>query len=74
MSNKTINEKLREAGIELDSHASDLYALKTPESEKIIAGHEFACNVTIFRSQIDGRLWFDIPFANDYWWQNRGMK
>jgi len=67
----TIYERLLEAGIPLDSHESDLYALVTPESTRIVAGYEHAKNVRTFRSEVDGRQWFDIPFAYLPWWQRR---
>ena len=64
----TVYEKVIAAGLDYDSHASDLYVPVCPESERIVAEYEFSCNVTLFRSPIDGKVWFDIPFANDPWW------
>ena len=68
---KTINQQLKEAGLELDSHESDLYVKNSDQARLIIAGYEFQQNVTHFRSQIDGKIWLDIPFACDNWWQKR---
>jgi lipopolysaccharide biosynthesis regulator YciM len=48
---------------EIGTHCSDLYLLKNSVSEKLVSQYEFRCNVTTFRSQIDGKIWFDIPFA-----------
>ena len=65
----TIHEKLKAAGVELDAHESDLYAKVDDKSRLIIAEYEHRQNVTTFRSEIDGSPWYDIPFANDAFWQ-----
>jgi len=56
-------EKVKELGIEWDRHASDLYIPVTEETIEIIDSYKFKCNVTRFKSEIDGTMWFDIPFA-----------
>ena len=66
-----IYDELKAKGIPLDNHESDLYALKTPESEAIIKAWDFPHNVTTFKSQIDGNIWYDIPFAFKPWWDAR---
>lgn len=48
---------------EIDHHESDLYLKKNEVSDKLISNYKFKNNVTIFRDQIDGVLWYDIPFA-----------
>jgi len=63
-----IHEQLTKAGVELDHHASDLYAKKTPVSERILRNYEFRSNVKTFRNQIDGSIWYDIPFAYTPFW------
>jgi hypothetical protein len=62
-----IYHDLLAAGVPLDSHESDLYAKVTPASRAIVtrSGHSF----TVFRSQIDGALWFDLPFAYLPFWE-----
>ena len=67
----TIYEELKGAGIQLDSHESDLYALKTAESERIVKAWDYCCNVTTFKSQIDGKIWYDIPFAYKPFWDSK---
>jgi hypothetical protein len=59
----SIHQKLKAAGVKLDHHESDLYAIKCPESDRIIAGYKFKQNVILFTSQLDGKPWYDIPFA-----------
>ena len=41
------------------------------EIETLVNEHEFKCNVTRFRSPIDGCLWFDIPFNYDPFWNKK---
>ncbi len=53
---------------EISSHESDLYLKCTPVSENLVDGYEFKQNVRKFSSNIDGSMWFDIPFANDLYW------
>ena len=67
----TTYEKAIEAELEIDNHASDLYIKDTTAARVIVGGHEFASTVTRFRSQIDGCIWFDVPFAFDPWWNER---
>ena len=68
---KTTYEAAIDAGLETDNHESDLYIKDSEAARVIIAGHEFSSNVTRFRSQIDGCIWFDVPFAYDPWWEAR---
>jgi len=57
---------LKDAGIPLDSHESDLYVLANPGSRAILA--RCGASFTAFRSERDGRIWLDIPFAYKPWW------
>ncbi len=68
---------LKAAGVPLDSHESDLYAKATPEAKNIIEGwHDYAHSAKMFKSQIDGEWWFDIPFAFEPFWEakQRGIQ
>lgn len=58
---------------EIDSHESDLYLKVTPTSRKLIQQYDFKGNVTKFIDNIDHTFWYDIPFANSEWWEERGM-
>jgi hypothetical protein len=54
------------AGIETDSHCSDLYVKDSPESRAILERHGKKVdgwNVQPFKSQIDGSDWLDISFS-----------
>lgn len=42
---------------------SDLYIKATPETENLIANYEYKNQVHIFRDQITGAPWYEIPFV-----------
>lgn len=65
---ESIYEQLKEANQELDSHESDLYVLKTEISERITKGQP---NRSFFVSQKDGRLWIELPFQYEPFWNKR---
>ena len=78
----SLYDRLLAAGVQLGSHESDLYALVCPESIEIIRAHDAVCSARLghevrtgtFTSQIDGALWYDIPFAYDPWWEARALR
>lgn len=69
MNNKLSPSELYQAAVEqmppehIDHWCSDLYLKVTPISEKLIENYEFRNLVHIFRDQIEGKPWYDIPFA-----------
>jgi len=63
-------EQLPPEHIDHHSYGSDLYLKVTPTSKKLSASFEGGRYVQIFRDQIDGELWFDIPFAYIPFWEN----
>ena len=67
----TIYEAMQEIGAEMDNHESDLYVKKTPETEAIVSTWDYTPIVTIFKSQVDGQIWFDIPFAYKPFWDSK---
>lgn len=42
---------------------TDFYCKVTPATRKIIGQYEYLHNVEIFIDNIDGKLWYDIPFV-----------
>ena len=60
------------AGVPVDNHESDLYALATPEALRIVK--ESGWNYTTFVSQVDGKMWLDIAFGFRPWWDKRAAK
>ena len=56
---------------DIDHHCSDLYLRKTRQSEKLINDYEYRSQVSVFTSNIDNRLWYEIPFAYTPYWERR---
>ena len=56
---------------DIDHHESDLYIRKTPESEALMARLTTRSMLSCFRSQLDGRIWYELPFC---WSEYEGAK
>jgi len=68
----TLYDALKEANVPTDSHESDLYFLRTPEALEILKRFPTQGAVAqSFRSCLDGKLWVDVPFAYQPWWDKR---
>ena len=67
----TIYQELLAADVPLDNHESDLYALVTDASRAIVARYQHREIVKTFTSEVDGKLWYDIPFAYTPFWERR---
>ena len=68
----TIYDDLKNAGVQLDSHYSDLYALANDDCRRIVGEYRKAGTigpVSLFKSNIDGLMWYDIPFAYLPYWE-----
>jgi len=71
---KTIYEKLLELGIkenEIDTHCSDIYVLKNEISDSFVNDYPFKNIVTIFRSELDNKRYYEIPFAYEEYYNKR---
>jgi len=61
---------LVEAKIQIDHHESDLRFPTTEQSSAILAKFPLEQhNATQFRNQIDGKIWYDVPFAYIPFWK-----
>ena len=72
----SIYSEAKKAGIPMSSHESDLYLPAHGEFTETVAdilNRHKRHKHTLFISQIDNELWYDIPFAYDPWWNARGM-
>ena len=69
-----IYQQLTEAGCQISNHYSDLYVEVSEASRKIIRDYEFLSKVQVFRNNLDGRLWYDIPFAYEPYWEEKQAK
>ena len=68
-SNQSLYDKAEEYGCTLDSHESDLYLLATPLAYQLV--RESGRSWSTFVSQVDGKVWIDVPFAYLPWWRAR---
>lgn len=68
MTSAELYNAAKEMGIEIDHHESDLYLPVNAKTRGLVAKHKFKTNVETFISQIDGKLWYDIPFAYQPFW------
>lgn len=63
----SVYDAIKATGASIDSHESDLYAEATPKVLAIVK--QSARTYSLFRSNIDGKQWVDIPFAYEPYWQ-----
>lgn len=63
---------LIEAGQPVANHYSDLYCPVNNTTRALINKHK--ATATIFRNQVEGGLWFDVPFMFDPFWEKRSPK
>ena len=69
---KTIYQKMVELGVEMDHYESDLYVVCTKETTELLKDlYDRENYITLYRSEKDRRLWYEIPFAYDPWWDER---
>ena len=69
----TLYTDLIDAGIEVRSWQSDLYFPVTPESKEILLRYPKQSR-SVFKSNADGQIMYECPFAFDPYWQTRGFK
>lgn len=72
MNKKTLFQTIQEAGIEFDSHRSDLYLPVNDQVKEILSRFPLQeKNAIRFISNTDQKPMFDIPFAYDPFWEKR---
>lgn len=47
----------------IDHHCTDLYLLANSASNIIVGAMDNNALLNVFRSQIDGKLWYELPFC-----------
>jgi hypothetical protein len=57
------------AGIETDSHESDLYIKDCPKARELLKKH--GVTGMPFVSQIDNKVWLDVPFMYTPFWEKK---
>jgi hypothetical protein len=65
----SIYQKLKNAGIPIESHESDLYCPVTADSTAIVKTYKYYKNVKTFMNQVDHTQWYEIPFAYLPYWE-----
>ena len=55
---------------DIDHHASDLYIKRTPAAVALVERLDSTVLLSVFRSQIDGRIWYELPFCFTPFWEN----
>lgn len=68
---KTIYQKMADAGVEINSHYSDLYVPVNDVTIEIVEYYKYRKIVSVFRDQVSGKLSYDIPFAYDPYWNKK---
>jgi len=73
---KHIYEQLKEAGVEIDHHESDLYCPVNDVSTAIIENwkkeRRLSACVSRFINRNDGKAWYDLAFAYLPFWEKKG--
>lgn len=69
----SIYEDCTAAGVQIDNHASDMYIPVNAVTQAIVARYrkETGLRIDTFTNQVDGKLWYDVPFAFVPWWEKR---
>lgn len=57
---------------DIDHHASDLYLKRTPAAVALVGRLDNTALLSTFRSQIDGGIWYELPFCFTPYWENPG--
>ena len=63
---------LIEAGQPVSSHYSDLYTPVNDVTRALMKKHDK--RPTTFINQVEGGLWYDVPFAFDPYWEKKGAQ
>lgn len=66
-------DKVKALGIHFASHETDLCIPVNEQTKALIAEYEFKSNVTVFTNQVEGGLWYDIPFAYSPAWKSKAV-
>ena len=58
-----------ELGIPTQNHASDLYIPANEQTRALLAKHGHRAQT--FKNNVEGGLWFDVPFAYVPFWESK---
>lgn len=57
---------------DIGHHGSDLYIKRTPAAVALVGRLANKAFLSVFRSQIDGCIWYELPFCFTPFWENPG--
>ena len=66
----TLYETLKQAGVKIENHCSDLHCPVTNQTKAILK--QFGVKAGVFKDRIDGGFWYDIFAAYDPYWEGKG--
>lgn len=64
----SIYRRMIDAHVRVEHHESDLYVPFTEQTRALLADYDGVVGCFV---GTDGRLWFDVAFAYDPWWEVR---
>jgi hypothetical protein len=67
----SLYQELVSLGMQIDSHESDLYVPVNEQTSAVIRKCQRIAGITVFKSELDGNYWYDIPFAYEPFWSAR---
>lgn len=67
----TFYDECMSLGIASDFHESDMYVPVNEQTTTLLS--KYGLKAKKFVSQIDGKAWYDVPFANMKWWRQRSV-
>lgn len=70
----SIYKQMVDAGVQCQNHYSDLYVPINDVTRPIVAEWPYRSLVKAFVNQVEGGVWYDIPFAFDPYWEKRGKE
>ena len=59
----SIHPEMIRQGVPCENHCLDLYVPVNKISRAIVRRYQYRQSVETFKSEIDGKQWFDIPFG-----------
>lgn len=69
---KSVYDSMLEANQEISNWCSDMYVPVNDTTTAIIKDYEFKCNVKRFKSNVDGKMMYELPFAYEPYWNKLG--
>lgn len=65
----SIYEAMKNAGVKIENHCSDMYVPKNAITDKIVSDYGASICARVFLDNIDHELWYDIAFAYEPYWK-----